>query len=61
MTIAQKLFNITVSDVITMTIAALVVTWFVGDFNWGTAVGGIVGNRLVAITCPTVSTDEELP
>ena len=49
MTMMQKLFNITVSDVITIALAAVALAWFLGDFNWAAAAGIILGNRLCAV------------
>jgi hypothetical protein len=47
--ITKKLFTITISDVISMALAAVALAWFLGDFNWAAAVGIIIGNRLYSV------------
>jgi hypothetical protein len=49
MSITGKLIAINISDIVSMTIAALIVTLVVGDFNPSIAIGIIAGNRLAAI------------
>jgi hypothetical protein len=49
MSMTKKLFNITVSDVISIALAALIVAWIVDDFNIAGAIGIILGNRIWAL------------
>lgn len=49
MTTIQKLFNITVVDVITIILAIPVVMFLTGDMNTGGLVGIVIGNRVAAI------------
>jgi hypothetical protein len=46
MTVLQKLFNITVSDVITIILAIPVVMLVAGGINAGGLIGIVIGNRI---------------
>jgi hypothetical protein len=49
MTVLQKLFNITVSDVITMILAIPMVMLITGDMNAGALIGIVIGNRIYSV------------
>lgn len=49
MTTLEKLFNIDITDVITIPLAVLVVSVITGDLTIGGVVGAIIGNRVYAL------------
>jgi hypothetical protein len=49
MTTLEKLFNIDITDVITIPLAVLVVSVITGDLAIGGVVGVIIGNRVYAL------------
>ena len=49
MTTLEKLFNIDITDVITIPLAVLVVSVITGDLAIGGVVGAIIGNRVYAL------------
>ena len=49
MTTLEKLFNIDITDVITIPLAVLVVSVITGDLTIGGVVGVIIGNRVYAL------------
>ena len=49
MTVLQKLFNITVSDVITMILAIPMVMLITGGMNAGALIGIVIGNRIYSV------------
>jgi len=46
MTTVEKLFDVDVSDLISIPLAVIAVSWFTGDLNVGGVIGVIIGNRL---------------
>jgi hypothetical protein len=44
-----KMFNVDFGDVVSITIAVLVVAFIVGSFSWSIAVGAIIGNRIFSV------------
>lgn len=46
-----KLFTVTISDVISITLAAIILTMIVSELNIGGIVGVLIGNRLYRMMC----------